>query len=205
MRRALCKEAKRESFFTEFEQRHLRPEEDPSVHKWELENILSKADPSLSNDAKTALLTRAILEGSTTDLKIKHNPIPTIGEMVEFTQRFRVLGCSAAAETVSVQVNAVSRSSSDPQLKGLFTMVADIAAKQQALEDRMKHTDNSTRVSPRPGSNSRSCYTCGLQGHLARECTRQRSFAPQWNVTCFNSGKPGSFARECKSTCSLNF
>ena len=55
MRRALCPQAKRENFFSEFEQ---RPEEDPFVYKWELENILSKADPSLSHDAKTALLKR---------------------------------------------------------------------------------------------------------------------------------------------------
>ena len=53
MRRALCPaQAKRENFFAEFAQRHLRPEEDPSVYKWELENVLTKADPSLSNDAK---------------------------------------------------------------------------------------------------------------------------------------------------------
>ena len=58
MRRALCPHAKRENFFAEFEQRHLRPEEDLSVYQWELENILSKANPSLSNDAKTALLTQ---------------------------------------------------------------------------------------------------------------------------------------------------
>ena len=88
MRRALCPQAKRESFFAEFEQRKLRPEEDPSVYKWELENILSKADPSLSNDAKTALLTRQFSKGLSTTLKLKmleHNPTPTLDEMVEFT------------------------------------------------------------------------------------------------------------------------
>ena len=70
---------------------------------------------------------------------LEHNPTPTLDEMVEFTQRYRALGCSAAAETLPVQVDAVSRSSSDSQLKELFTMVAGIAAKQQTLEDRLKH------------------------------------------------------------------
>ena len=209
MRRALCPQAKRENFFAEFEQRHLQPEEDPSVYKWELENILSKADPSLSNDAKAALLTRQFSKGLPPTLKLKmleHNPTPTLDEMVEFTQRFRALGCSPAAEALPAHVDAVSRSSSDdPQLKELLTMVAGIAAKQQALEDRFKHTDNSARISPRPPANSRSCYNCGLPGHLARECTRQRSFAPRRNITCYTCGKPGHYARECKSTRSLNF
>ena len=116
MRPALCPQAKRETFFTEFEQRHLRPEEDPSVYKWELENILSKADRSLSNDAKTALLTRQFQKGLPPTLKLnmlEHNPTPTLDEMVEFTQRYRALGCSAGAETLPVQVDAVSRSLSD--------------------------------------------------------------------------------------------
>ena len=149
MRRALCPQAKRENFFAEFEQRKLRPEEDPSVYKWELENILSKADPSLSHDAKTALLTRQFSKGLPTALKLKmleHNPMPTPDEMVEFSQRFRALGCSTAVELRSVHADAVSHSSADPQLKELFTMVAGIAAKQQALENRLKHAYDSARV-----------------------------------------------------------
>ena len=121
MRRALCPQAKRENFFAEFEQRNLRQEEDPSVYKWELENILSNADPSLSNDAKTALLTNGL--PPTLKLKmLEHNPTPTLDEMVEFTQRFRALGCPTAAEIPPVQVDDVSHSSSDPQLKEFFTM-----------------------------------------------------------------------------------
>jgi hypothetical protein len=98
----------------------LRPEEDPSMYKWELENILSKADPCLSNDTKTALLTRQFSKGLPPTLKLKmleHNPTPTLDEMVEFTQRFCELGCPTAAEIPPVQVDAVSHSSSDPQLK----------------------------------------------------------------------------------------
>ena len=50
-------------------------------------------------DAKTALLTRQFSKGLPTTLKLKmleHNPTPTLDEMVEFTQRFRALGCSTA-------------------------------------------------------------------------------------------------------------
>ena len=71
MRRVLCPQANRENFFAEFESRILRPEEDPSVYKWELENILSKADSTLSADAKTALLTRQFSRDLPPSLKLK--------------------------------------------------------------------------------------------------------------------------------------
>ena len=190
MRRAHCPQAKRENFFAAFESRTLRPDEDPSVYKWELENILSKADPTLSGDAKTALLTRQFSRGLPPSLKLKmleHNPTPTLAEMIEFTQRFRALGCPATAEIPPVRVDAVAPSSSttDFQLKELSAMVAGIAEKQQALENHLKRTDNSTRTPIRP-SPLGSCYTCGVPGHFARDCTRQRSPAQRRPITCFN-------------------
>ena len=95
LRRDLSPQPRREHFFTEFDFKFLRPEEGPWVYKWELENILSKADPSLSEDAKTALLTRQFSRGLPQSLKVKmleHNPTPILDEMIEFTKRFRALG-----------------------------------------------------------------------------------------------------------------
>ena len=50
--------ANRENFYAELECRNLRSGEDPAIFKWELENLLAKADPSLPADAKKALIAR---------------------------------------------------------------------------------------------------------------------------------------------------
>ena len=46
----------REKFYSAFDHRKLRPNEDPSILLWDLEDLLSKADPDLSTEARTALL-----------------------------------------------------------------------------------------------------------------------------------------------------
>ena len=59
---ATCPPTHREKFYREFEARSLRPGEDPAVYKWELEQALEKADPSLEAEAKKALLTRQFMK-----------------------------------------------------------------------------------------------------------------------------------------------
>lgn len=71
LKEALCPEASRENYFAEFESRMLRPGEDPSVFKWELEQILLKAQPTIDASAKTALLTRQFMRGLPKQMKIK--------------------------------------------------------------------------------------------------------------------------------------
>ena len=120
MQRALCPQAKRENFFATFESRILRHDEDPLAYKWELKNILSKADPTLSEDAKTALLTGQFSRGLPPSLKLKmleHNPTPTLAEMIELTQRFRALEYPTTAEIPQVRVDAVAPSYSTTDLQ----------------------------------------------------------------------------------------
>ena len=47
--------ANRENFYAEFECLKPRSGEDPAVFKWELENLLAKADPSLAADTERRL------------------------------------------------------------------------------------------------------------------------------------------------------
>ncbi|CAB4002019.1 ac transposable element-derived 4 [Paramuricea clavata] len=150
------------------------PDEDPSVYKWELENILSKADPTLSNDAKTALLTRQFLRGLPPTLQmLEHNP-PTPNEMVEFTQRFCALGQPVVDDIPPMQVDAVAHSSSpaDPKL-------------QQLIYHGCWHLGETTSTREPPETYGKR-YTCGLSGHLAQDCMRQQGFSPRRMITCYN-------------------
>ena len=100
------------SFFANFEQRNLRPDEDPSLFLWALKDILSKADPDLTDAAREILLSRQFMKGLPSQLRLKlleNNPTPTLKEMAEFVQRFRAVyrpnESSSFAEGINCAVN----------------------------------------------------------------------------------------------------
>eukprot|EP00794_Sanderia_malayensis_P018438 gene18438-20287_t len=64
LREVLCPAIDREKFFAAFDQRIMRPNEDPSLFLYDLKDALSKADPTLQEDARHALLSRQFLKGS---------------------------------------------------------------------------------------------------------------------------------------------
>ena len=78
----------RENYYEKFETRMLRTGDDPSVYKWELEQLIEKADPKLAVEAKSALLSRQfmrVLPSSIRGKRLAHNPTPTLSEMlIEF-------------------------------------------------------------------------------------------------------------------------
>jgi hypothetical protein len=72
----------------------LRTGEDPSVYKWELEQLLEKADLNLAVEAKSDLLSRQFMRGLPSSIRRKllaHNPTPTLSEMLSFVQRYRAI------------------------------------------------------------------------------------------------------------------
>ena len=150
LKQAMCPAAHRENFYAEFESRTLRSGEDPAVYRWELGNLLSKADPTLSPDATTALISRQYMRGLPYALKLKlleHNPTPTLEQMLSFTQRYRAVegyvlpnahcSTSSTQSIASTTSETTAPTSSDPQLSQLVAMVAGIAEKQLSLEDRL--------------------------------------------------------------------
>ena len=91
---ATCPPAHHEKFYREFEARSLRLGEDPALYKWELEQALEKADPSLKAEAKKALLTPQFMKGLSNDMKIKlleHDPTPKLDDMLSFVRRYRAV------------------------------------------------------------------------------------------------------------------
>ena len=57
----------------------LHAGEDPSIYKWELEQLLEKAEPTLGDKAKSALLSRQFmrsLPSNTQGKLLAHNPRP---------------------------------------------------------------------------------------------------------------------------------
>ncbi len=77
LKEALCPAVERENYYVKFEARKLRVGEDPSIYKWELEQLLEKADPTLAEEAKSALLCRQFMRGLPSAIRgrlLDHNP-----------------------------------------------------------------------------------------------------------------------------------
>ena len=88
LKNSLCPAAQREHFYSEFDNRALRSGEDPKVYEWELENLLTKADPDLSIDAKSALVQRQFMRSLPNPIKpklLEHNRTPNFEEMLAYT------------------------------------------------------------------------------------------------------------------------
>ena len=84
---ALCPRVDRDKFYSEFDHHKLRPDEDPSLLLWDLEDLLSKADPDLSAEARTALLERQFMKSLPPAIclhLLESNPTPSLPDMCAF-------------------------------------------------------------------------------------------------------------------------
>ena len=186
LRKVLCPVVARENYFAEFERRTLRPSEDPSLFLWELENILTKADPEMKDEAKDALLCRQFLKGLSDDLRLRlleHDPTPTLKSMTEFVQRFRAIhmdNCRSPACAVP-SAPAPPTPPLQQSINQLTAAVAELTANkkklQTAVEDKAKQQQPPKwqRNQSFPRKQQR-CYNCNQWGHFARDCP--------WDLHC---------------------
>lgn len=201
----MCPSACKEVFYAEFEARSLKPGEDPSVYKWELEQILAKAEPNIDAGAKTALLTRQFMEGLPKNIKLKlleSDPTPDLPKMVAFVQRFRAIQ-DYTDQNKEIRSAGVASEKSGEDMASLVALVSDIAVRQKNLEEKLSKTerDGIKPRSTRNGSNKK-CFVCQKTGHIARECwynDQSQSHNQKTDSTnrCYECQGHGLFAKDC--------
>lgn len=208
LKRAMCPPVERENHYVRFEGRMLRTGEDPAVYKWELEQLLEKADPTLAVEAKSALLSRQFMRGLPSTVRVKllaHNPIPTLTEMLSFVQRYRAIEDHHVPAPTSASTATQKQTTDIDRLIGLVT---EMATRQKVLEDQVVTSQQfyaaaiKQQERPRPKV---TCFRCGKQGHIARECRSSSQRQDRSNVQCYDCGKYGHYARECGNSAPLNF
>ena len=97
-----------------------------------LEQLLEKTDPTLAEEAKSALLCRQFMRGLPNGLRgrlLDHNPTPSLEKMLSFVQRYRAVEHhNPTTEQPSADIN---------QLVGLMT---ELVTRQKVLEETRKGT-----------------------------------------------------------------
>eukprot|EP00794_Sanderia_malayensis_P005083 gene5083-biopygen4144 len=214
----LCPAVGREQYYRDFEQRLLRPTEDPSLFLWSIRDLLSKAEPGMSEEARTALLSRQFIKGLPKYLQVKlleDNPTPSLSEMVHFVQRFRAihgpdneLGSSHlfAALPASTKESASSlpfvaeQASLAPQIAELTAAVSALSTDIKRLTARL---DAHTQYQPQPVQ-SRPYAPPSASTPRGKNWQRPPSYGPRGNfrrgtntARCFNCHAVGHFARDC--------
>lgn len=189
---SLCPPAEREKNYRLFESRCLRPGEDPAVFRWELEEILRVAEPTLTTDQMETLIARQFMRGLPQGLQIKlleNDPVPSLEKMVSFSRNMRAI--QQNIESVP-GVAAVSRE--DDRILKLTALVEELASNQRDLRATIERTQ---QRNPAQRRNTGECFNCGRRGHFARDC--QSPARRQENIECFNCHQFGHQARYCRN------
>ena len=184
---ALCPDVAREIYFREFEGRVLRDHEDPSLFLYSLQELLKKADSTLSDTATEALLSRQFMKGLADTMRFKlleHNPKPTLVEMVAFCKQFLAVRKECQSQTACAAI-PLQESINDREreltvkVEKLTQLVEKLATEQQktqnvvaSIQPPIKPKKNGEQQSKDIAAVSASlkCFCCKEPGHFARHC-----------------------------------
>ena len=189
MKEALCPLVEREIYYVEFEARMLRIGKDPSLYKWELEQLLEKADATLGPEAKSALLSRQFMRGLPSTIRgklLEHNPTPTLTEMLGFVQRYRAVE-DRKPGSINASTAAQDTATNIDRLVGLVT---ELATRQKSLEEQVTTSQQLYATAMEQPDRQPPIITCfrgRKQGHVAQD----RS-----NVQCYQCNRCGHVGRE---------
>ena len=152
---SFCHIVDNERNFSEFEGRRLKPGEDPTIFLWNLKELLSKADPSLQENAREALLSRQFMRGLPEGMRLKLlevNPTPFLEEMEKFAKRFRAISQSDLMPLTFASKTAAG--SDDGQLARnigkLQETMTQLTAAVSALQGRQEHLEATMSSPPLP-------------------------------------------------------
>ena len=81
----------------------------------------------------------------------------------------------------------------EPSLTQVTALIQEAVTK---LSEQSKFVNQQSSLPPRE---TRSCWTCGKMGHLARNCKQKVRNSQNSKIKCFNCGKIGHKKAECRS------
>ena len=206
---SFCPIVDREKNFSEFESHRLKPGEDPTIFLWNLKELLSKADPSLQENAREALLSRQFMRGLPEGMRLKlleANPTPSLEEMEKFAKRFRAISQSdlmlltfAAKATAGSDDGQLARN-----IGKLQETMTQLTAAVSALQGRQEHLE-ATVSSPAPPPSHQRGFAHPSFSERPRDGFRQQSRKNKgrWNKEdrrCFNCNGLGHYVNSCPYT-----